>query len=171
MRFAAVMQMAYIVADLDAAIGWWVRDANTGPWFVLDRWTGDDPVYRGAPSTAAVRIAMAFTGTMLIELIQPLDDHPSVYREIAQTRGFGFHHLGIASADVDADIARYEARDYVLAFRAGVPTGGAVAYMDGGAGPGFVELIPATPGCDAAFSAFWAASRDWDRRDPVRPFA
>jgi Glyoxalase/Bleomycin resistance protein/Dioxygenase superfamily len=171
-KIGEIMQMAYIVEDIEAAIAWWIRDAKTGPWFLLDSFLGPDQVYRGQPSRADVKIAMAFAGHMQIELIQPKDDHPSVYQEILQARGYGFHHVGLACDDVDAEIAAYEARGYSLAFRAAVPTGGAVAYMEGGTGsPGFVELIPATPGCDATFTAFWQASVDWDGRDPVRPFA
>jgi hypothetical protein len=34
-----------------------------------------------------------------------------------------------------------------------------------------VELIEYGPGMDAAFTAFWQASRDWDGSEPVRPFA
>jgi len=170
--YGGIMQMAYVVADLDAAIDHWVRDLNVGPWFVLDHWTGDHPVYRGAPAAGAVRLAMSFAGHMNIELIQPLDDEPSVYREGIERRGHGFHHFGIACADVDAGIAEYAARGYELAFRAGVPTGGDVAYLDGGAHqPGYIELITANPGMDTAFTAFWRATRDWDGRAPRRPFA
>jgi hypothetical protein len=32
-------------------------------------------------------------------------------------------------------------------------------------------LIPATPGMDTAFTAFWRASIGWDGKDPIRPFA
>lgn len=166
-----IMQMAYIVEDIRAAIDFWIRDTGAGPFFLLDRWTGDDPVYRGASSTAAVSIAMGFAGHMLIELIQPLDREPSVYREAIERTGFGFHHIGIACADVEATIPEYEARGYNLAFKAGVPTGGNVAYMDGGPEkPGFVELIAVTEGMDAAFTNFWRASLDWDGSEPVRPF-
>jgi hypothetical protein len=108
---------------------------------------------------------------MLIELIQPKDTNPSVYKELIDRSGYGFHHFGMASLDVDADIPDYEAKGYTLAFRAGVPTGGAVAYMDGGtANPGFVELIPVTPLMDQAFTGFWRASVDWDGSDPIRAF-
>ena len=170
--YGGIMQMAYVVADLDAAIDHWVRDLNVGPWFVLDRWTGDHPVYRGAPATGAVRLAMSFAGHMNVELIQPLDDEPSVYREGIERRGHGFHHFGIACRDIDAGIADYRERGYELAFRAGVPTGGDVAYLDGGAAqPGYVELINANAGMDAAFTGFWQATRNWDGRDPMRPFA
>src|SRR5690606_40384885 len=53
--------------------------------------------------SADITIAMGFAGHMLIELIQPLDNEPSVYQETIALRGYGFHHAGIACADVDAD--------------------------------------------------------------------
>ena len=91
--------------------------------------------------------------------------------EAIERTGHGFHHFGRASDDVDRDIAEMEARGYKLAFRAGVPTGGDVAYMDGGPQcPGFVELISATAGMEQAFTRFWQASVGWDGADPIRPF-
>jgi catechol 2,3-dioxygenase-like lactoylglutathione lyase family enzyme len=166
-----IIQMAYVVEDMDAAIDWWVKDAKTGPWFVLDHFWAEDQEYRGSPSKADVKIAMGYAGHMCIELIQPLDDHPSVYREIAQSRGFGFHHVGIAVPDVDAAMPDYLARGYTTAFRANVPSGGRIAYMDNGRNlPGYVELIPATPGMDELFTRFWRASVDWNGTDPIRPF-
>ncbi len=166
-----IIQMAYVVEDIQASIDWWIKDAKTGPWFLLDHFWAADQTYRGASSKADVAIAMGFAGHMCIELIQPLDNHASVYREIIDRRGYGFHHVGVAVADVDAEVPAYEARGYRLAFRANVPTGGAVAYMDDGRNePGFLELIPATQGMDETFTKFWRASVNWDGRDPVRSF-
>ena len=171
-RVGGITQMAYVVADMEAAIDWWVRDMRTGPWFLLESFLGPDHVYRGEVSRADVRIAMAFAGHMQIELIQPKDDNPSVYREMIERRGHGFHHVGIACDDVDAETAAYLARGYTLAFTAGVPTGGHVAYLDGGAAqPHFIELIPATPEMDTTFTGFWRASVNWNGNDPIRPFA
>jgi len=167
-----VIQMAYVVNDVRQAIDWWVKSLRAGPFFLLDHWSGNNPVYRGEPSRADVSIAMGFIGHMQIELIQPNDRHPSVYREVIERRGYGFHHFGRASADVDGDIAALEAQGYTLAFRAGVPTGGEVAYMDGGPqAPGMVELIQATEGMDKTFTSFWRASLGWDGSDPIRPMA
>jgi hypothetical protein len=167
-----IIQMAYVVPDVRAAMTNWTRDLRVGPWFLLDRFTGDDAVYRGGPSTAAVTIAMAFSGHMQIELLQPLDEHRSVYSETIEARGHGFHHYGVGSRDFDGDVARYQERGYELAFRAGVPTGGSVAYMDTkGALPGFVELIEIGDVMEQVFTRFYAASLGWDGSDPVRPFA
>jgi len=166
-----VIQMAYVVKDIRRSIDHWVNDLKVGPWFMLDHFTGINPIYRGAPSQADVSIAMAFAGHMQIELIQPNDDHPSVYRETIEQRGYGFHHVGLACDDVEAGIEAYRRRGYSLAFKAGVPTGGDVAYLQAETSdPSFIELIPATPGMDEAFTAFWRASVGWDGADPIRPF-
>jgi hypothetical protein len=85
----------------------------------------------------------------------------------------GFHHFGIAFADVDAALPGYLERGHTLAFRAPVPTGGSVAYLNSAdpAAPGFLELIPATEGMNTLFTAQWQAAQDWDgQTDPVRPF-
>lgn len=167
-----VAQTAFVVEDLQAAITSWVADTRAGPFFVLDHLYAPGQVYRGHESRADVTLAMGFAGHMMIELIQPLDNHPSVYRETIELRGHGFHHLGIACADVEATLADYRARGFEEAYRAAVPTGGEVVYLDDGSGAsrGFLELLPVTRGMDETFTRFWNASRDWDGRDPVRPF-
>lgn len=166
-----IMQMAYVVCDVRAAIGEWIKRLNVGPWFLLDNFTGVNPVYRGKPSKTGVAIAMSFAGHMNIELIQPNDDHPSVYKEHIDKHGHGFHHWGVASADLESDIKRYEAMGMEIAFRAGVPTGGEVAYFDThGAMPGFVELIQTSPGMERAFASFYGAALAWDGSNPIRSF-
>jgi len=166
-----IIQTAFIVPDIREAIALWIRDLKAGPFFFLERWKGDHPVYRGQPSQAEVAIAMGFAGHMQIELIQPLDDNPSVYKEVKDRRGYGFHHFGVASSDIEADIARLQGEGYSLAFRAGVPTGGDVAYMDGGPDkPGMIEFIQATSGMDQGFTAMWQAAVGWDGSDPIREF-
>lgn len=170
-RTGQIVQTAYVVPRIRAAIDWWINDAKAGPFFLLDSFTGSDQRYRGQLAAADVSIAMGFAGHMMIELIQPKDDKPSVYKEIVDQRGFGFHHIGIAYEDVEEQRLAYEARGYNVAFSAPVPSGGTVYYMGEGAGaPGFVELIPATPGMDEMFTRYWQASIDWNGEDPIRAF-
>jgi hypothetical protein len=125
-----IIQMCYVVPDIRAAMNTWIDKLKVGPWFLLDHFTGTDPKYRGRDSTADVSIAMSFAGHMNIELIQPNDHAPSVYREWIERRGYGFHHWGRASVNFDRDVAKYQAAGHDLVFLAGVPSGGHVAYMD-----------------------------------------
>jgi Glyoxalase/Bleomycin resistance protein/Dioxygenase superfamily len=171
-RLGAVAQIAFVVEDLSAAIAHFIRDHGAGPFFVLENFLQPGQTYRGQPSRADVRIGMGFSGATWFELIQPLDDQPSVYKETIEARGYGFHHHGIFHSDCEAACADYTLRGWREAFRAAVPTGGEVIYLDNpaSAAPGFVELLPATPGADATFTRFWRAAQDWDGADPVRPF-
>lgn len=124
-----IVQMAYVVEDIRAAMNWWIQDGKVGPWFLLDSFTGPEQRYRGQPTTADVSIAMAFSGHMMIELIQPKDTQPSVYKEIIDRRGYGFHHIGIAVDNSDAERKAYEACGYEAAFYTPVPSGGTVYYL------------------------------------------
>lgn len=167
-----IAQTAFVVEDLQQSIARFVADMKAGPFYVLDHFLVPGQNYRGSESTADITLAMGFAGHMLIELIQPLDTNPSVYSETIAKRGYGFHHFGIASRDVDAASLDYQTRGYKEAFRASVPTGGEVVYLDNGTGAewGFLELLPVTAGMDETFTRFWEASQNWDGSDPVRTF-
>ena len=79
-----IIQMAYVVTDIQAAMELWISKLKVGPWFLLPSFTGVDPQYRGRPSQADVSLAMSFAGHMNVELIQPNNDAPSVYREVLE---------------------------------------------------------------------------------------
>ena len=51
-----IIQMAYVVPDIQAAIEPWVDKLGVGPWFVLDHFTGIDPKYRGRVQGRCVRL-------------------------------------------------------------------------------------------------------------------
>jgi hypothetical protein len=166
-----VIQVAYVVPDLHAAIRRWSETLRIGPWFLLEHFTGVNPVYRGQPSRMEAALAMSFAGHMNIELIQQKNAAPSVYREMIEQRGYGFHHWGVATWSFDAAVAKYERDGYPLAFLAAVPSGGRVGYMDSNAVlPGYTELIELGGAFEEVFGRFYRASQDWDGKDPVRPF-
>lgn len=172
-KFGTVAQLACVVEDLEASIAHSIADHGAGPFFVIDHFLQPGlQTYRGQVSTADVRIAMGFSGQTWFELIQPLDNEPSVYREAIEKRGYGPHHHGIAFADVEAALADYQTRGWRECFRSPVPTGGDVIYLESPdpAATLFVELLPVTPGMDAHFTSFWKAAQDWDGNNPIRPF-
>lgn len=164
-----IIQMAYTVPDLDAAMHAFTANLNAGPWFVFRRLAGPDPRYRGEKSLAGNDIALGFAGHMQIELIQPLDDRPSVYQETIATRGYGFHHFGVAARDFDRACEAQRAKGYELVFTDAVEGVSRVAYFDTqGVLPGMLELIDATPALEESFNAMRIASVNWDGSHMVR---
>lgn len=164
-----IIQMAYTVTDLDDAMRLFSNNLRAGPWFVFRRLAGRDPQYRGKPAQAANDVALAFAGNMQIELIQPLDSQPSVYRETISALGHGFHHFGVAARDFEQSCALQIEKGYDLAFTDEVEGVGRVAYFDTrGALPGMLELIEATASLEQFFAGMREAARNWDGKEIVR---
>ena len=68
--FGTVRQIAYVVSDLELAIGYWVSKMNAGPFFLFEHALLENQIYRGAPSDADISLAVANSGDLQIELIQ-----------------------------------------------------------------------------------------------------
>lgn len=165
----AIIQIAYCVADLQAAVKWWLEDLGVGPWYLFDRLSSEGGTYRGTPSKATFSIGMAFSGHVMIELIQTLDDHPSVYKEARERNGHGFHHVCKAAKKLPQAIADLKARGYTVVFQAPVPGGGHVCFLEGGTeAPGMIELVEDTEATRQIFTGVWQAAVDWDGSRPVR---
>jgi hypothetical protein len=160
-----VIQYAYTVPDIDAAIDVYVSRLNVGPWFRRGPFTPPTARYRGAPCKLTITLARAFAGDSMIELIQQHDASPSVFTE----RGHGFHHWAIASTDVDADIARFAAHGYPVAFEDQVPSGARIVYVDATCElPGMIEIVEMNDEQEAMYAMFRDAAATWDGSDPVR---
>jgi catechol 2,3-dioxygenase-like lactoylglutathione lyase family enzyme len=168
----AAFQMAYLVPDIQAGIEWWTEHFGAGPWFVVDRIGGTATTYRGEPADAEFRIALAYSGYLNIELIQTLDDRPSIYKEARERSGYGFHHVAKAVPDLQEAVAAQQAHGLAILFRAPAPGGGELFILDGGEGaPGMIELVADIPATRRIFTEIWRASLDWDGSNPRRDFA
>jgi hypothetical protein len=164
-----IIQQAYVVRDLAEGMKEWTDLLGIGPWFVLRRFAGLNPLFRGKPAIARADVAFAFAGHMQIELIHQLDEEPSIYRRDDGSLKLGFHHYGMGVTNFTAEAARLEARGFEALFTAVVPSGGRVAAYDTkGALPGMIELIEADAEMDAMFTDMYLASVGWDGNDPVR---
>ncbi|MCW8384132.1 VOC family protein [Streptomyces justiciae] len=154
-----LIQMAFVVEDLDAATARFSESFGVGPWTVLRDFAGEDPRYRGEPTQARAHVALGFGGHMQYELIQPADELPSVHRDVIVERGYGFHHFGCATTAFDAAVEAMRRKGYEAVFTASVGPDSRVAYFDTrDVLPGMTELIEASPGLDATFTAMYRES-------------
>jgi hypothetical protein len=166
-----IIQSAYVVADIKASMRDFTERLGVGPWFVSNPFKPPEGLHRGEPTRFTITLAIAFSGHLMIELIQQHDTFPSVYQETILTRGYGFHHWAVASDDIDGDIRRYQSNGYVVAFSDRSPRGMRVAYMDKpGELPGMIELVEMTAVAEAAYNRCFEAAINWDGRNPLRAF-
>jgi hypothetical protein len=164
-----VIQTAFITADIHRSMREMSAALGIGPWFLFEDFELQELRYRGAPADFRVTLALGNSGHMQFELIQPLDDKPSVYTEVQRARGWGFHHYGIGVSDYDAACRRFEAAGHAQALSARVGIGARAAYYDTReALSGMVELIEMTPAVEALWTTIRHASVGWNGKEPVR---
>lgn len=166
----AIMQIAYIVPDIYEAIERYTPRLNCGPWFVVEHFPLLDAQYRGEPTELDITLAIAFSGSMSFELIQQNNwSTQSVYTEVQQARGWGFHHFGVSCQDFDAEVSKYEALGHQMALYGVAGVGARAAYMDTtDVLPGMIELIEMTDKTEEFFAMMQNSSCNWDGTDPVR---
>ena len=164
-----IIQVAYTVADVEEAVRSYAADLRIGPWFLRGPLQARKPIFRGVRQDLRLSIAIAYSGHMMIELIQQHDDQASVYRESIEKNGHGFHHWGIASDRYDADVEAYLDRGFEQVFTDETPAGTRVAYFDAKRGwPGLIELIEINAASEQRYSRMYAEALLWDGKDVIR---
>ncbi len=106
-------QLGYVVDDISAAMAHWLEALDVGPFFYLPSPPLHDLVYRGEPTAARIAVAITYSGDLQVELIQPLDDQPSPYRDFQSDYGNGLHHVAHFTDEYDAALASYRAKGRV----------------------------------------------------------
>jgi|KBSSwiStaDraftv2_1062776.scaffolds.fasta_scaffold194719_2 catechol 2,3-dioxygenase-like lactoylglutathione lyase family enzyme len=145
-------QLGYVTPDLDRAIEQYRERFGISEFLTFDtRAMQPDAPYH-------VRIGLAWTGSTMVELIEPVGEHP-LYDCAMPEQGFDIrlHHLGYLVPD-EATFAAAE-RDLgdakiPIVSRADVPDYFQVVYADARASTGHhLEVVLAKPGGQAMFDA------------------
>lgn len=170
-----MFQNAYVVRDLLQSIKEWTELLHAGPFFILDGGFEAEKRYRGQTCADTYTGAVGFRGELIIELLQPINAAPSVFREILGDERSRFHHVHhlrqLTPKEYDDELSAYQRRGYGLAYTASVPGMGRAAFVDTYEDFGFfVEVMETTPVIFDALEICKAAHKDWDGKDPVRQF-
>lgn len=165
-----VVQYAYVVDDLDEGIRHWVEVMGAGPFFVSRNHRGRDHTYRGERDEAVFSYAFGQAGPAQVQLIQCMDDSPSIYRDMFAPGEGGFHHVAclVPAKDMEREVARFTDAGFEVAstLHSYVP----VAYLDCREVLGFfVELHGRNADVDELFREIREAHEGWDGvTDPIR---
>jgi hypothetical protein len=161
--------LAFVVDDVEEAARHWATVLGAGPFFVYDV-DLPDTWYRGQSCRLWARMALGQLADQQIELIQPLDTEPSVYREYLSGGGRGLHHVCYWH-DVDDAVEHLQGHGYDLVQRGRTGGGQQFVYLAGPTGTPYVEVVDPQAG-GGAMAAFFdrvaQASQGWDGVGPVR---
>lgn len=163
------MQIAWVVPDLHAAIEHWARQAGVGPFFYFDDVVYENAIYRGEPwQPVRFHAVIAQAGPMQIELIEQIEEGPSMFRELVPPGESRLHHMSTYTHDFEGDLAHYRSSGAEVVF-SGLMKGAPVCWLDTVGTLGFMtELITANPLKEQVFAMFREAAQDWDGIDPIR---
>lgn len=143
---APVRQLAFVVRDLEASMRSWADLLDVGPWsaYPLGSPRLREMVYRGEPAEFSFRHALAWSGELQVELVQPVSG-PSIFAEHLERHGEGMHHVGVVVPDHAAASRLLLARGFTPVQSAagfGLDGSGRFAYFEPPRGLGIVvELI------------------------------
>jgi hypothetical protein len=157
------VQLAYHVADLDAAVVAFHRRFGWGPFLVRRHVQLYDVQYRGTPTTLDISAAHAQAGPVQIELVVQHCDRPSTFRDTFAADQEGLHHVALFPKDHDAMVAHYVAQGFAVTTDLRTAEGRGAAYLDTRAALGhMVEVYRVNPSLHALYARVAALRGDWD---------
>lgn len=170
--FGEIRQVAYLVPDIEAAMDHWSRVLGVGPWYYNPRVPIRNYHYRGERHEPHNSVALANAGALQIELLQPRNDVPSMYRDFLRAGHQGVQHVAYWTEQFDADLARAQAAGFTVCMGGEVGDNGRFVYFEDRSGlPGTtIELSEVAGPKGRLFKLIRDAAVGWDGRDPVRAF-
>lgn len=168
--FGPIRQNGYVVRDLRAAIDHWVNVHGVGPWFHVEEVKTDWFHYRGQVSPLRMSVALANSGDLQIELIQQLNDAPSLYRDFLDAGHEGLQHVAYWSTDYQAMYDRALAERYRIGHEGSIGgEQGRFCYFESDAHPGaMIEISDISGNKGKLFEHIRKAALDWDGSNPIR---
>ncbi|MDE2348611.1 MAG: VOC family protein [Gammaproteobacteria bacterium] len=168
-QFGPIVQNAYVVRDIDAAVAHWAGNIGVGPFFLMEHIRFGDVWFRGAPLHLDLSVAIAQWGEIQVELIVQHDTAPSIYTEFAARHGEGLQHVGVMTASVEEHLRRLAPAGIEPVQHGATANGMRFAYLSTDAHPGaMIELIESGPAVEAFFAMVRKAARGWDGARPLR---
>lgn len=163
--FGPIMQIAYVVDDLEVAIEHWTTVIGVGPFLMLEGLHFTAAYYLDSPLNLKMSAAIAYSDGFQIELIKQHDDTPTIFTQRRSAQGV--HHLAALTDDLDASLAYLEARGGRPLQGAQIPGGGRIAYVDVGGTTGILELAELTPSTLQLFEMIREAGQHWDGQQKI----
>jgi len=113
MQDGDIIQLAHVVADIDATMKHYYETFGYGPWDVYEFRAPllRDSTYRGRPAEHEYLVALTWVRGVQLELMQPLTGY-SIYNEYLEQNKGGFHHAKIYFKDCQKAVEDLKRKGY-----------------------------------------------------------
>jgi hypothetical protein len=167
--FGKIAQIGYVVTDIHASMDEWVRH-GVGPWFYIDNVVTDYFAYRGSDSDMKMSVAIANSGDVQLELIQPRNDAPSAYKDFLDSGRQGAQHIAYWSNNFQELYDSALAAGYTVAQEGSIGgEQGRFAYLDTEFDQGtMIEISDISGPKGQMFAYVRDVAASWDGTDPIR---
>lgn len=160
-----IVQNAYVVNDIDAAVERWHGLWGIGPFFVRRHVAMVSVIYRGAPATLDISAAYAQAGPIQVELVMQHNPGPSALRDMFAPGQEGLHHVAVIPEDFDAMLAFYRQLGYPVATELRTVAGRGAAFVDTRPLLGhMVEVYIPSEALKTMYREVAEAAANWDGR-------
>ena len=160
-------QLGCVVPDLRVAISEWAAK-GVGPFLTLRSVTPGGYRYEGRSSKPKLDVAFSQQGDLQVELIEPVNDQPSAYRDFLAAGGNGAHHHGWFCDDYAAELDSAK-RDGRAELQRGNAAGARFVYYHPlGHGEMIGELIEMSDLSRRLFALIRREAERWDGNRPSR---
>lgn len=162
-----IVQIAFVVEDLEDAARGWASAFGAGPFFVHENMAVSD--VRGPddkPAAFAQDVAIGQWGSLMVELVKWHDLEPGPVANVMGRRGF--NHIAYFASDSKAERERLETagHDVVVSLGFGDLR---VHFHDAVAKHGFaIEHYPCADVVEELYRKVAEAAQGWDGKNPVR---
>jgi catechol 2,3-dioxygenase-like lactoylglutathione lyase family enzyme len=167
--YGPIIQNAFIVPDIDAAIDYWTGVMRVGPFFKFPKIEFSVADFRGKPQVPNFEAAIAYSGDLNIELIKPIG--PSIFKEFLDAGRKGVQHVAAFVEDMQVAQAAIQAVGGKRVQGGTVADGSMIAYFEmGGAENVVLEIAYLKPPALGLFAAVKQAGASWDGATKILSF-
>ena len=164
-----IVQIAYLVNDIEAAAKRMNALLGAGPFFVSRHIPLAEVYYRGQLATLDHSSAFGQAGEIMVELAHQHDDKPSAFRDMYGVGEEGLHHMATFVDDFDSELARLEELGCLAANIAATANGVRFAYVDTTSTLGhMLEIYQGDDGLRNFYKMVKDAAEDWDGQELLR---
>lgn len=109
LKLSPVRQLGYVVADIERTCRYYESTLGIGAFCTPFEVDMSGAILRGKPLETKIKVAFAQSGSVQVELIQPVEGD-NLYTEFLARHGDGIHHLAFTVDDMEAMKAEFADR-------------------------------------------------------------